>query len=404
MAEAATRFAYSAFDQAGKPISGEIHARDRDAAFDQLKARGLSPKRVEAANDRLGSLAAASLSDRDLAAFIADLAALLRAGADVRMALSIAAPARAKPALRNIARQMSTDIAGGEALDKAVARHLPQRHAFVAALATAGAASGDLAGGLERAAELMESRLEARDRLVGILAYPAFVLVGAIVAFGVILLVVIPSLAPLASQPGVRPGAAMNTLLAISGFLRGNMAVIVGVVGLAIVAGAAGGVFGLWGPLLDRLLLNGPFRKTAAALTYGAFAVSLGGLLSVGAPMTEALRLALRTTRSPTARKALDRVLKEVRQGERLSAALGKVPAVPESIVRLTVIGEQSAALGPMLARAGRFEERAAFRQIEVGARILGPVLIIALGGLIGLMMAGLLSGLSDLGGSSLQQ
>ena len=95
-------------------------------------------------------------------------------------------------------------------------------------------------------------------------------------------------------------------------------------------------------------------------------------------------------------------MLRVVRQGERLSAALGKVPAVPESIVRLTVIGEQSAALGPMLVRAGRFEERGAFRRIEVGARILGPVLIIALGALIGLMMAGLLAGITDLGNSAL--
>jgi len=119
--------------------------------------------------------------------------------------------------------------------------------------------------------------------------------------------------------------------------------------------------------------------------------------------MTEALRLALRTTRSPTARKALDGVLKAVRQGERLSTAFGRVSAVPESIVRLTIIGEQSAALGPMLVRAGRFEERGAFRRIEVGARVLGPLLIMALGALIGLMMAGLLSGISDLGSTALQ-
>ena len=83
--------------------------------------------------------------------------------------------------------------------------------------------------------------------------------------------------------------------------------------------------------------------------------------------------------------------------------ALSKVSAVPESIVRLTVIGEQSAALGPMLVRAGRFEERGAFRRVEVGAKVLGPLLIVALGTLIGLMMAGLLSGITDLGGTALQ-
>lgn len=393
------RFAYAALDAAGKRLTGEVAARDAESAFDALKARGLSPVDVRPA--KTGRLRPGQIGDRELAAFVADLAALLHAGGDLRTALAIAAP-KSRPALQALSRQMSAGVSGGEALEKVFAAALPPRHAFVGALVAAGAASGDLAGGLERAAELMEGRLEARDRLLGILAYPTFVLVSAVIAFVVILLVVIPSLAPLAEQGGGDPGATMVLLLATSGFLRENAAAI-GVSALVLaIATAVGGVLGFWGPILDRLWMNGPLRGTAAALTYGAFAVSLGGLLSAGAPMTEALRLSLRTTRSPTARKALDGVLKAVRQGERLSIAFGRIPAMPASIARLTLIGEQSAALGPMLVRAGRFEERGALRQIEAGARVLGPVLIVGLGALIGMMMVGLLSGISDLGGAAL--
>ena len=42
-------------------------------------------------------------------------------------------------------------------------------------------------------------------------------------------------------------------------------------------------------------------------------------------------------------------------------------------------------------------------RRIEAAGRVLGPALIVGLGGLIGLMMAGLLSGVSQLGQSALQ-
>ena len=96
--------------------------------------------------------------------------------------------------------------------------------------------------------------------------------------------------------------------------------------------------------------------------------------------------------------------MKSVRQGERLSASLAEVAGFPPSIIRLATIGEQSANLGPMLARAGRFEEKAAFRRIEVAARIIGPLLIVSLGALIGLLMAGLLGGTSGLGEAAAAQ
>jgi general secretion pathway protein F len=55
-----------------------------------------------------------------------------------------------------------------------------------------------------------------------------------------------------------------------------------------------------------------------------------------------------------------------------------------------------------MLQRAGKLEEDAAVRNIEATARLLGPALIVLLGGLIGLMMAGLLLGATELGQAAL--
>ena len=85
-----------------------------------------------------------------------------------------------------------------------------------------------------------------------------------------------------------------------------------------------------------------------------------------------------------------------------MAGSLAAVRTFPRSISRLASIGEQSGALGPMLVRAGRYAEKAALRSIESSARILGPVLIVVLGGMIGLLMAGLLSGISGLGDAAL--
>jgi general secretion pathway protein F len=79
------------------------------------------------------------------------------------------------------------------------------------------------------------------------------------------------------------------------------------------------------------------------------------------------------------------------------------VPDFPRAVTRLAAVGEATGALGTMVGRAGRLEEEAAVRRIEAAARLLGPVMIVLLGGLIGLMMGGLLSGVTDLGSAVME-
>jgi type II secretory pathway component PulF len=154
--------------------------------------------------------------------------------------------------------------------------------------------------------------------------------------------------------------------------------------------------------LVDHILLEGPSKRTVRSLVFGGFSIAIGGMLSAGAPMSETLRLAIRAVNSPLAKKRLEPVLYEVRQGESLSTALERVKGFPSAISRLAAVGEATGSLGPMLARAGRLEEEAAIRRIEQIGQILGPALIVSLGGLVGLIMASLLSGVSSLGGAAL--
>jgi general secretion pathway protein F len=396
-------FEYAALDGQGRRVKGVLPAESEQAAFDQLKTKGLSPTALKIRQHAAVRPNKGGLSDREIAAFAADLAALLRANADMRSALAILAPPTNGRPLAAMIRQMNAEISGGAAVDQVFSQNLPRRHAFISALVSAGEASGDLAGGLERAAEMLDSQLQAKDQLVSILSYPLFVLASAIVALLAILLLVIPALSPLAKTPGANPGAVMLALIHVSDFLRGNLLAIgIGIAALTAL-GIAGFVMGFWGPLFDRFLLKGPFKKVSGSLIYGGFAVALGGILSAGAPMGDALRLAIRATRSQTARESLEPLMKAIREGQSLSSALAAVDGLPNSIERLSLIGEQSGSMGPMLLRAGRFEERGALRAIEAAGRILGPAIIVVLGALIGLLMGGLLSGVSGLGDQALQ-
>lgn len=404
MAEGDRAFSYLAFDAGGRKVRGLVPARSDGEAFERLKRDGLAPIRLRPVTDNQPSASRArGLSDRELAGFLSDLATLLRAGADMRASLSVIGARGGAGAVRTLARVLAKEIGGGDALDQAFLRNLGKQHAFVASLVAAGEAAGDLSAGFQRAAEMLESRIKFSDQMVSVLSYPLFVLASTILAFAVILLFVVPSLAPLVEDAGAKPPATLKVMIDVSTFLRGNFLPL----GAGLASLIGGLVIAAWlGALttpVERLMMDGPPRRTASGLAYGAFAIALGNMLAAGAPISDALRLSIRSVRWGLARARLAPVAQAVRQGESLPTALERVAGFPPTIVRLAAVGELSGALGLMLARGGRLEEEAAIRRIEAIGRILGPALIILLGGMIGLLMAGLLSGVSQLGDSSLQ-
>lgn len=394
-------FSYVAVDPAGRRIRGRVAAGDRAAAFASLKRDGLAPVDLRPQRARRRTAEPGRLGRRETADVLSGLADLLTAGADIRTALTILGERFERPAVRAVADQLATDIGGGEPLDRAFDRAF--RQAFVGPMVAAAEAAGDLPGGLRRAAEIVYARLRLRDQLVSVLAYPSFVLASAIVALLVILLFIVPAIAPLADELGAEPPLSMVMMIAASNALTSNLT--------ALGAGAGGALLGLllaWrAGLLTRplsaILLDGPARRTVGGLVFGAFAVSLGAMVAAGAPIAEAIRLAIRTTPLALARERLEPVAQAVRQGEFLSSALAGVKAFPLAVVRLTAVGEASNTVGDMLARSGRMEEEAALRRIETIGRIAGPALIVLLGILLGGLMGGLLSGVSQMGQAGLE-
>lgn len=397
------RFLYRAVDPSGRRVKGALTAFDDTSAFEQLRRDGLSPLSLRATAAAASKARPAGLRPRECADFLSNLADLLQAGADIRTALGILEARFERPSVKALSARLSDDIAGGESLERAFLKAFGERQAFVAPMVAAGEAAGDLSGGLQRAAEVIYSRLKLRDQMVSVMAYPGFVLVSAIGALLVILLFIVPSIAPLATEMGAEPPLALSVMMAASDGLRayGLLIAVLAAAGLAATWIAA--VAGMLDLAIERLLLDGPVRRTVAGLVFGSFSTSLGTMLAAGAPIGEALRLAIRSSSSKGARRRLEPVAHAVRQGEYLSNALSGVAGFPSAIVRLVAVGEASNAVGQLLMRGGKLEEDAALRRIETLGRVAGPALIVLLGAVLGVLMGGLLSGVSQMGQSVLE-
>lgn len=400
---ALSSYRYKAVQANGKSRQGRIVASSEADAYARLRADSLSPLsiRSESAANRghaqktIALFRRKGVNDQELEDLFRNLAVLLRAGADIRTALSVLG--QETEALKTVAQA----ILGGSSLDLALAPVIPQPLSHLRGLIAAGEARGDIASGLDSAANVLAMRRKIRQQLFEALSYPAFVFVSAIAALSIILLVVVPAIAPLLLDNGQKLPIYFSIIFAISQLLQNGWPYFLSALVVAAVTIGLGWRFGglkLW---FDRWLLDGPFGAICGRLVFGGYARALGESLQSGASILDALRLCQRSLANVEARKRTDIVSTMIRQGRSLSDAFREVRGLPRTITRLCEVGEASSTLGPMLMRAGEREETAALVKIDKGSKLLGPLLIMALGALIGGLMAGVLTALTDIGSVS---
>ncbi len=388
-------FAFKAIQPDGRTRKGRIVAADETDAYARLRAESLSPVSLKetAAMVPTEGRRAGRLREADIEAFLSGLAVLLRAGADIRTALTVLGEDHA--AIRAVAQR----VVSGMSVEAASAPLFGPGDAHLAALIAAGEMRGDLPAGLDAAAHLITTRRRIRDQLIEALSYPAFVLVTAVAALLVILLVVIPAIAPLLTDTQHELPLYFRIVVWLSDGLQVGWPFLLGGLLAGALAILAGYRYGGLKRHVEGWMLDGPFASMTRPVVFGTYARTLGEMLTRGAGLTEGLRLCQRTVINQIARERLDVVVASVRQGRQLSESLRQVKGFPKPVIKLCEIGEASGALGAMLARAGEREEVAALARIAKVSKLLGPLLIMVLGGVVGLIMGGVLTALTDIGG-----
>ena len=122
-------------------------------------------------------------------------------------------------------------------------------------------------------------------------------------------------------------------------------------------------------------------------------------LLEGGLPITNALDLA-RSVLPAGRRLQVDGVKRHIEQGGSLSAALTEHQLITPVALRLVKVGERSGQLGIMLTRTAEFYEGDIARWMERFTRTFEPVLMAAIGVVIGLIVILLYMPIFELAGS----
>jgi len=390
------RFSYTAYDHRGARTAGEISADTRESALEALSRQGHFPLELVEG----GAVAAPSwwkrdvfapgqLSRRNLALLTRELATLIKAELPIDEALRIVSlQPLMGPRARGVIAAVLARVRDGASLSEALQS---QKHAlpeFYWRIIHAGETGGSLGQALDELATFLERSAEFRAKVASALVYPVTLLIAAGVALAVILMILVPTIAPMFKDAGRDPPAAIQVLISIQEFMAAHWLLLLLALAALVAGITATARNERWRVARDRAFMRIPLLS--GLIENGETAVlarTLGTLVRNGVPLLQALEVTGDSLSNRAMAGAVHACAAQMREGGTLVGSLVRAGVFPELSLRLIAVGEQSGQLETMLARIAEIYEAALQRQLQRITSLLTPILTIC----IGLVVGGLL-------------
>ncbi len=373
-------FSYIARTAAGERIDGTLAGSSEQAVVAELHARDLAPVEVREVRDKTAG--GGRIPIRTLANAYRQMADLLRAGVPLLRSLRILGRSKANPRLAAVMAKVADRVAEGERLGDAMGEHPRVFPQIQLAMVRAGERGGFLEPVLARLAAFLEHQADLRARVVGALIYPVVLLaVSTLVVVGALVFFV-PKFEKFYAKTSIP--LPTQIVLTTSDILTNHGYVII------IVAVAA--FFG-WRhvrskPGVQRFIATQQLRipklgPLIRSLAVARFARVLGTLLENGIPMLAAMQISRDAAGHLLLAEAIDEATEAVRRGEPLAQPLAASGLLSEDVVEMISVGESANNLPDVLGTIADTIEGRVDRLLNVLVRLLEPLLLLTLGGVI---------------------
>jgi len=324
-------------------------------------------------------------SQKDVLDFTVQLAVMVRAGINLRMALDGIADQVKNTRFRRIILQIRADIEAGKSFSEAISRYPKLFNPLYVNMVKASEMSGSFAKMLDRIAAFIAQQLETRKMVVGASVYPGMIATMAIGVTVFLLTFVLPRFATVfAGKEEILP-APTKMLLGLSEWMVNNWILLVGMAVLAIIgllATLKTNVGQLW---FDRLKLTAPlFKGMFRALYVSRSLQTMGELLNAGVPVLDTVGVTGDISGNRLYKNLWKRVQSAVREGRKLHEELDGSPLLPSSVVQMVAAGEESGRLGEVLEEVAEFYQRALRDAIKTMTSMIEPILIVIMGSIVG--------------------
>lgn len=400
------KLAYEAFDAAGKAVRGTVEANDTLEGIESLRRQGLFATRVEPAGEhgpgasrphrprRLGRLRRL----RHLAMFSRQLHVLVSTGTPLVDALGALTRQATDPKWRKVVADLRAHVEQGDSLSRAMESHNDYFDPVCRSLIAAGESSGSFDAMLDRLANLTRKQVHVRTAIRGAMIYPCLLIFVASAVMILMFTFVLPRFASLFQSLGVPLPPTTKFLMVLSDGLRhywwAHLAgIIASAVGCSVWLNTGQGRYAVHTLLVRGPMLGPIMRGFATARIIRV----LGVLITGKVPLLESLQLARHTAGNVHYAKLVASAEQAVTRGSTISSVFAESTLIQPSLTEAIRSGEQSGQIGTLLLSMADFMDEENEVVVRSLTSILEPLILIALGLVVGFIAMSMFLPLFDL-------
>lgn len=395
---------YKAIHPSGKTQKGFIEAENQKAARQKLKKTGLMVTDIvekssgKASRSKNAPLFGGGVAIREIAMMTRQLASLVKANIPLVEALTALVDQIENQRLKITLAQVRQDVNEGSSLAKATSLHPKIFDNIFVNMIEAGESSGTLGLVLLRLAELKESQMRLRGKVINAMTYPSLMMVVALGLTLAIFTFVLPKLAKVFdSMKKPMPGAT-KFLLAISDlvvnwwYLIAFIAFISFITFRKYISSEKGRP--KWDAFKLTLPLVGPLIRLIALTR---FANTMATLLGSGVPILTSMSIAKSLVDNIPIAKAIMNARENITEGQSIAEPLRKSGEFPPMMIHMIAIGEKTGELPEMLKNVSDTYEDQVNSKIEAMTALLEPIMIVGMGCAIGFVVVTVFLPLMDM-------
>jgi type II secretory pathway component PulF len=388
-------FIYKAVKSDRTITEGEIEAVKKSEAAEILEKRGLTPLSITIRGAR-GPAARGgwqnivifqSISVLDKILMMRHISTMIKAGMSLKEAIEVLEEDATKSVLRDLFYQAKFNLEKGVQLSETFARFPKYFSPIVVNLLKAGEASGNLEQVLDQISAQLNKENELVRKVRSALAYPIILLIA---SFGVVVLLigfVLPRLANIFAQSGIRLPLITRIFVAISKVVTFNIFLTLGVI-IALV------FFFLYIRKLPKVksVLTLAYNRTPILkdllkkIALGRFCWILNILLKSGIPIIDALKITATAVSNQAYKDILKNAAeKDISKGMTLGRSLGyHSEYFPRLVTSMINVGEKTGNLETVLIPLAAFYDDEVDNNLKSLVSILEPILLLIVGFVVG--------------------
>lgn len=390
---------YTSLGQDGKTIEGDIEGMSLDNAILLLQKKGITIVDIKEKDDGKGDnifgnikLFKKSIKTKDVVVFSRQVATLFQAGVSALKAFRLLAEENENPTLQEQLIGVADDIEGGISLSAALQKRPDLFSVFYVNMVKAGEESGKLNEVFMFLADYLDRDYEMTQKIKKALTYPSFV-IGTFFAIMIgMLTFVIPKMTALFAESGAKLPTVTVVVLFLSDLFVKYYAISFPT--MAVLAF----IFYKWSKTeegayaIDDFSLKVPVLKVLQQRIFlQRFSENMNTMLSNGVPIVKALDITAAIIENRIYKEIAYRVSQKVQTGKSLSKALYEEPRVPNILVQMVHIGEETGELGYILKNLAEFYRRELDSSIDTMIGLIEPAMIVSLGLGVGVLVSAIL-------------